>query len=46
MTQKGRIRVALVGAGGWGYQHARVFAARDDVELCAVAGRTEARTKA
>lgn len=46
MTQSGRIKVALVGAGGWGYQHARVFAARDDVDLCAVAGRTEARTKA
>jgi len=46
MTKTGRIKVALVGAGGWGYQHARVFAARDDVDLCAVAGRTEARTKA
>jgi predicted dehydrogenase len=41
-----RIKVALVGAGRWGYQHARVFAARDDVELCAVAGRTEEGTKA
>lgn len=41
-----RIKVALVGAGGWGYQHARVFSAREDVELCAVAGRTEERTKA
>ena len=46
MTKTAAIRVALVGAGGWGYQHARVFAARDGVELCAVAGRTEARTKA
>ena len=41
-----RIKVALVGAGGWGYQHARVFSARDDVALCAVAGRTEERTRA
>ena len=41
-----RIKVALVGAGRWGYQHARVFAARDDVELCAVAGRTLERTQA
>ncbi len=41
-----RIKVALVGAGGWGYQHARVFSAREDVELCAVAGRTEERAKA
>ncbi len=46
MTQKQRVKVALIGAGRWGYQHARVFAARDDVELCAVAGRTEARTQA
>lgn len=46
MTEGGRIKVALVGAGGWGYQHARVFAAREDVDLCAVAGRTEERTKA
>ena len=45
MRQEGRIKVALVGAGGWGYQHARVFAARKDVDLCAVAGRTEARTR-
>ena len=44
MTNSKRIRVALIGAGGWGYQHARVFAARDDVDLRAVAGRTEART--
>ena len=46
MTGRARIRVALVGAGGWGYQHARVFAAHKDVDLCAVAGRTEARTRA
>ena len=46
MTKGERIKVALVGAGGWGYQHARVFAAREDVDLCAVAGRTEERTKA
>lgn len=41
-----RVRVALVGAGGWGRQHARVFAARPDVELCAVAGRSPERTAA
>ena len=46
MSGPERIKVALVGAGRWGYQHARVFAAREDVDLCAVAGRTEARTKA
>jgi len=46
MTQRERLKVALVGAGGWGYQHARVFAARDDVDLLAVAGRSEERTRA
>ncbi len=46
MSGRERIKVALVGAGSWGYQHARVFAARDDVELCAVAGRTAERTQA
>lgn len=46
MSGRERIKVALVGAGRWGYQHARVFAARDDVELCAVAGRTPERTQA
>jgi len=43
---KGRVRVALVGAGGWGLQHARVFAARPDVDLCAIAGRTPEKTRA
>lgn len=34
-----RLRVAVVGAGWWGAQHARVFAGRDDTELCAVVAR-------
>jgi predicted dehydrogenase len=41
-----KIRVAVVGAGGWGRQHARVWAARPDVQLCAVAGRTREKTAA
>jgi predicted dehydrogenase len=36
-------RVAVVGAGEWGAQHARVFAGRTDTELVAVAGRTTER---
>lgn len=40
------MRVALVGAGGWGRQHARVFSSRPDVEFCAVAGRSPERTQA
>lgn len=41
-----KVKIALVGAGGWGMQHARIFAQRDDVEFCAIAGRTRERTEA
>jgi predicted dehydrogenase len=41
-----RIKVAIVGAGDWGRQHARVWAERSDVELCAIAGRTWEKTAA
>lgn len=41
-----RIKVALVGAGGWGRQHARIFAERPDVDFCAIAGRTPEKTQA
>ena len=41
-----KIKVCLVGAGAWGRQHARVFSQRPDVELCAVTGRTLAKTQA
>lgn len=44
MTQP--IRVAVVGTGGWGEQHARIFSRRADTELVAVVGRDEARTGA
>lgn len=40
-----RIRVALVGTGSWGRQHARVFSAHPEVELVAVAGRDPQRTR-
>jgi predicted dehydrogenase len=33
------VKVAIVGAGAWGEQHARVFASRPDTELCAVSAR-------
>jgi myo-inositol 2-dehydrogenase/D-chiro-inositol 1-dehydrogenase len=39
-----KTKVALIGAGGWGLQHARIFAARPDVEFCALAGRTPQKT--
>jgi predicted dehydrogenase len=41
-----KLRVAVVGAGEWGREHARVFAERSDVELCAIVGRTLERTSA
>jgi myo-inositol 2-dehydrogenase / D-chiro-inositol 1-dehydrogenase len=46
MNGGGRLRVALVGAGSWGMQHARIFAGRRDVDLCAVVGRTPEKTRA
>ena len=39
------MKVALVGTGGWGRQHARVFSAHPDVEFCAIAGRNPERTQ-
>ena len=41
-----RLRVAVIGAGGWGYQHARAFSSRDDTKLVAIVGRTLSRTQA
>ena len=41
-----KLKIAIVGAGGWGYQHARAFSARRDVQIVAFAGRTYERTKA
>jgi myo-inositol 2-dehydrogenase / D-chiro-inositol 1-dehydrogenase len=45
-TNTEKIKVAVIGAGGWGRQHARVWAERPDVELCAIAGRTPEKTQA
>ena len=41
-----RTRVAVVGTGGWGEQHARIFSRRADTELVAVVGRNPERTSA
>jgi predicted dehydrogenase len=42
-----RIRVAVVGTGAWwGREHARVYSVRDDAELCAIVGRSQAKTDA
>jgi myo-inositol 2-dehydrogenase/D-chiro-inositol 1-dehydrogenase len=41
-----KIRVAVIGTGGWGWQHARVFSHRADVDFCAVVGRSRDRAQA
>ena len=42
MTEK--LKIALVGTGGWARQHARILAGRADVEFCGIVGRDQART--
>jgi predicted dehydrogenase len=40
------LKVAVIGAGGWGEQHARIFSRRADTELVAVVGRSAGKTNA
>ena len=40
-----RLRVAVVGTGGWGEEHARIFSRRPDTELVGVVGRDPERTR-
>lgn len=44
MSEK-KVKVALIGAGNWGRQHARIFAADPRVDFCAIAGRSLERTR-
>lgn len=46
MSETRPVKVALIGAGGWGLQHARIFSARTDVDFCAIVGQTEEKTRA
>ncbi|MEP6984389.1 MAG: Gfo/Idh/MocA family oxidoreductase [Chloroflexota bacterium] len=39
------VRVALIGGGGWGKEHARVFSGRTDVDFCAIVGHDAAKTQ-
>ena len=41
-----RTKVALIGTGGWGRQHARVFSQRSDVDFCALMGRNAEQARA
>jgi predicted dehydrogenase len=40
------VRIAIVGAGNWGWQHARVFSARKDCRVVAIHSRQIGRAKA
>lgn len=42
---KNKTRIGIVGAGNWGYQHARAFSERKDVEIVGIVGRTEEKTR-
>lgn len=46
MTVRERVKVALVGAGGWGREHARILSQRPDVEFAAICGRSPEKTAA
>jgi myo-inositol 2-dehydrogenase / D-chiro-inositol 1-dehydrogenase len=46
MGAPNKVKVVLIGAGNWGLEHARIFAARPDVDFCAIMGRTETKTRA
>ncbi len=39
-----RLKVAVVGSGEWGAQHARIFSSRADTDLVAIVGRTSEKT--
>ena len=41
-----KVRVALIGAGGWGREHARIFSRRSDVDFVAICGRSPEKTAA
>ena len=41
-----KTRVAVVGAGAWGAEHARIFSRRADTELVGIVGRSVERTGA
>ena len=40
-----KVRVALIGTGGWSLQHCRVLTQHSQVEFCGILGRNKQRTK-
>ena len=39
-----KLKIALIGTGGWARQHARILQGRPDVDLCGIMGRNAERT--
>ncbi len=39
------VKVAIIGTGQWGLQHAKVFSELENVTLCAIVGRTLEKTR-
>jgi len=45
MSSQSKIKAVLIGAGGWGLQHARILSQRSDVDFRAIAGREPEKTR-
>src|SRR6266403_5267806 len=45
MSSQSKIKAVLIGAGGWGLQHARILSQRSDVDFRAIAGRAPEKTR-
>ncbi|MGA2246672.1 MAG: Gfo/Idh/MocA family oxidoreductase [Verrucomicrobiota bacterium] len=45
MSAPSKTKAVLIGAGGWGLQHARILSQRSDVDFRAIAGRTLEKTR-
>ena len=45
MNAQSKIKLVLIGAGGWGFQHARILSQRPDIDFRAIAGRTPEKTR-
>ena len=46
MSTPSKVKAVLIGAGGWGLQHARILSERPDIDFRAIAGRTLDKTQA
>lgn len=46
MSTQTKVKAVLIGAGGWGLQHARILSERPDMDFRAIAGRTPDKTQA